>query len=807
MTDEVTSLILGEPKYSVDDVKRMVYGQESSFGKANTSKPNYAGAYGPMQITLPTFNGLKTKGIIPANYDINNPEHSKYAAEKLIEDSYNRHGGNADKVLAEYYAGPKAIKGDTINKELKDLKNPKAPNVGQYIEQAKSKLQPDDEISNLILGSTFNDTNIQQNKPKPSVLSQTTSNLTNPSFIGKDIAAKVDVAYGGLLGAGKFVATPFAKLIDTFGDGRTAQEALNRVENYMDKPIGKAFGITNDPVYKAEAATKILDTIGQYADKPISYISEQTGLPKEDISWFANAAGIKLAPKIGEITKTGANKVKQISENLKPKTQAEQQLETLGARSVGAAEADLPMRIKEAISRSSPEKQAFFNQLPIEKLTEQDLKAIENHNKFEKFGMTPTEGQALEDVSKMSDEFNARKQDPRLQERFEDRDPKLIQGFNTINEKVSPDVFETDPQRLASMPLDKVKKVYDEKEQAVKNAWKTANSASGMAQAPIDVSALRENIINGLREKQRTRYVPPELQADLDEALTQGFLTPEQYENFRTDTALIARTNSNPMARQAAAIIRSKLEAVPIKDEFAQYKPLYDQARKATADLHEFEKSPVVKSAISDTRTEQELAANMPHPAAKNFIAKHYSANTPQVEIQRLIDLIGKDSPEHQALNKLKLEEFKFNSGIVNDKGTVSQARLNKQIYEQHKTNLATMLGQEAAKDLQDLADVAHLTEPKKGVHSVNTSNTEILAEQNRAKQEAKQTATNIGSGIAEAKINAIVPGAGTVGRSFLKGRLEQKALQKERIEKLQESQRRLSPIAGIGTKLKDIGK
>ena len=81
------------------------------------------------------------------------------------------------------------------------------------------------------------------------------------------------------------------------------------------------------------------------------------------------------------------------------------------------------------------------------------------------------------------------------------------------------------------------------------------------------------------------------------------------------------------------------------------------------------------------------------------------------------------------------------------------------------------------------------------------------LAEQNRAKQEAKQTATNIGSGIAEAKINAIVPGAGTVGRSFLKGRAEQKALQKERIEKLQESQRRLSPTAGIGTKLKDIGK
>ena len=495
------------------------------------------------------------------------------------------------------------------------------------------------------------------------------------------------------------------------------------------------------------------------------------------------------------------------SKALNVESQLTKQLEAKGARSVGAAEADLPIRIKEAINRASPEKQNILNQLPIEKLTEQDLKTIENHNKFDKFNMTPTEGQALEDISKMSDEFNARKQDPRLQERFEERDPKLIQGFNTINEKVSPDVFEVDPQRLASMPLDKIKKVYDEKEQVVRDLWKRANSASGMAQAPIDIGALQENIINGLREKQRTRYVPPELKADLDDALKQGFLTPEQYENFRTDTALIARTNPNPMARQAAAIIREKLESVPIKDEYAQYKPLYDEARKATTELHQFEKSPIVKSAISDTRTAEELAANMPHPAAKNFMSKHYSATTPQVEIQRLIDLIGKDSVEHQALNKLKIDEFKFNSGVVNNKGTVSQAALNKQIYEQHKTNLPTMLGQEATKDLQDLADVANLTEFKKGIHSVNTSNTEILAEQNRAKQQAKQTAANIGSGIAEANIHAIAPGVGTIGRSFLKGRSEQKALQKERLQKLEESQRRLSPTAGIGTKLQDIGK
>ena len=59
--DDVSSLILGEqkPKYTVKDVQNMVYGQESSFGKADTSKANYAGATGPMQVTMPTFEGLK----------------------------------------------------------------------------------------------------------------------------------------------------------------------------------------------------------------------------------------------------------------------------------------------------------------------------------------------------------------------------------------------------------------------------------------------------------------------------------------------------------------------------------------------------------------------------------------------------------------------------------------------------------------------------------------------------------------------------------------------------------------------------
>ena len=282
-------------------------------------------------------------------------------------------------------------------------------------------------------------------------------------------------------------------------------------------------------------------------------------------------------------------------------------------------------------------------------------------------------------------------------------------------------------------------------------------------------------------------------------------MTPEQYENFRTDTATISRKNPDPMARQAAAIIRQKLEQVPIKDEFAQYKPLYDAARKATADLHSFEKSSLVKAAISDTRTAEEIAAGMPHPAAKNFMSQHYSAKTPQVEIERMLDLIGRNSAEHQALNKLKIDEFKLNSGIINDKGTISQTALNKQVREQHKTNLTSMFGQELSKDLEDLADVAHLTEPRKGVHSVNVSNTEILRQENEAKKAAKEAAGNIAAGAAESAINLKVPFAGTILRKTLGGMKAEREAKATAKAVQEESERRLSPKAGI--KLKDIGK
>ena len=56
-----------------------IHGQESNGGSVDTSKPNYAGARGPMQVIESTFNEMKQAGRIPADYRWDNPRHSKEA--------------------------------------------------------------------------------------------------------------------------------------------------------------------------------------------------------------------------------------------------------------------------------------------------------------------------------------------------------------------------------------------------------------------------------------------------------------------------------------------------------------------------------------------------------------------------------------------------------------------------------------------------------------------------------------------------------------------------------------------------------
>jgi hypothetical protein len=470
---------------------------------------------------------------------------------------------------------------------------------------------------------------------------------------------------------------------------------------------------------------------------------------------------------------------------------------TPGRVSIGAAATAPENAVRAELAKASPERQELLKNKPPETFTPDELKALETHNQFEKFGMKATEGEALQNTSLMSRETNDRVKDPNLQARFEERDPKLIEGFETIKQNIAPDVYETDPVKMANMPLERMKADLLDHEQRIRAAYDVANNATGTGQSAIDVASLKDNIDAALRKKGKAKYLPAELRSDLEEALTKGYLTSEEYENFRTDTATIARTNQNPLARQAASIVREQLENVPLKGEFAKYKPLYDQARKLVVELKQKEKIPAYKAAASDTRTLEEIDAGIPHPAANTFLERHYGEKTPEVNIQRMLDIIGRDSAEHQALNAAKIDQFKLRSGIKNNQGKVSQAALNKIIFESHKSNLPVMFGNLAAKDLQDLAEVARKSEHVKGVHAVNVSNTEIIREAN-ALQAAKEVAQSVAEGTLAVKTGGISSIVLPPLKRMFESKKKEAALTKEIAEKAAESERRLAPTAGI---------
>lgn len=127
-----------------DQIKQAIFGQESSYGKADTSQENYAGARGPMQVTRSTFDGMKSKGLIPKEFDHANPEHTKQAGNTLIDTLADKYGDDPRKVAAAYYSGEKSVRPDGTIANYRDkvgeAKGLRPPTTHQYADQVLARM-------------------------------------------------------------------------------------------------------------------------------------------------------------------------------------------------------------------------------------------------------------------------------------------------------------------------------------------------------------------------------------------------------------------------------------------------------------------------------------------------------------------------------------------------------------------------------------------------------------------------------------------------------------------------------------------
>ena len=170
-------------------------------------------------------------------------------------------------------------------------------------------------------------------------------------------ASLADVTVGSILpGIAAQITYPVARAI-----GKTPEQAgqiTSQVSGALDKPFGKAFGITQDPAYQQEASRQITDFIGQNIGKGINWIAEKTGLAPQDVASYAATltpaaakvvapvvkSGVNaLAAKAGPMIEEGANMLATASRQRTMQAEATAaakaaQKGVAGARSMGAAE-------------------------------------------------------------------------------------------------------------------------------------------------------------------------------------------------------------------------------------------------------------------------------------------------------------------------------------------------------------------------------------------------------------------------------------------------------------------------------------
>jgi len=112
---------------------------------------------------------------------------------------------------------------------------------------------------------------------------------------GRSAASLADVTVGGVIpGAVQYLAYPFARV----GRSPEAAQAITQgLVSAVDKPFGKAFGVSDTPEYQQEAGRQVIDFIGQNFQKGAKWISENTGLPQADVESYLATATL-TAPKV-----------------------------------------------------------------------------------------------------------------------------------------------------------------------------------------------------------------------------------------------------------------------------------------------------------------------------------------------------------------------------------------------------------------------------------------------------------------------------------------------------------------------------
>lgn len=765
-------------------------------------------AMGPYQFMPDTVQMMHKQGIKFNPFDENE---AREAARKLLTQMAQRHNGNIELALKDY--GGFVTKDPTsyVQKVLGGTSSKPAaaaPTAAPAGKAPEGQLTMDDLMNPDAINAAVTDAFGE--KPKPGKVASKVTGILRGS------AALADTIYGVVPGVAGMATYAGARAVGQSPEEAAATQA--KVSGAIEKPFGKAFGVTETPEYKGEASQQLMNFIGENVGKGAEWISKQTGMPKAEVEYYMNLgmtaapfskavrtevglatqaakqAGGKVVSAVADVTPTSVrNVVRATTEAIAPgTTKAPAKAPTLGVQgqptvpgmpvppqavppagraSVGAAGVPDATIVRQALLSATPEFQQLYGNMPLDKV---NMPTVMRHLEADSLDVPVrlTKGQGTGDIVQLSKEQNLRGSQTELAYRINEQNQLLLDNLRTRRERTAPDVFTTKTIDSSEALINEYKALDKTRNLAIDTKFTELRNKAG-GDLPVDSPALLKNIDQQLsKELLLTDGQGISQYRELKTLADAGTMTFDQYLSMRRNLSRLSAEAKDGNVRQAARIMVQELDKLPLTNETAALKPIADEARGLARERFEaLKKDPAYKAAVTDSV-----------PADKFF--NKFVINGVNKNINTMIDTLGRDSLGHQHIKAGTINYLSDQAGIVNDKGNFSQNNYNKAVENLDKVNnFGAIFDPESQLKLKTLGNVAAYTQFQPRGAFVNNSNSVVGYLANKAEQ--------VGNVIGLGKYGIPI---GTIARQKIKSSKE-KRFAKEALE------------PGAGSTLDEISK
>lgn len=770
-------------------------------------------AMGPYQFMPETVQMLHKQGMKFNPFD---EKEAREAARTYLTQLTQRHNGNIDLALKDY--------GGFVTKDPTKYVKQVSGNTPQFQQsQQAQKSQETNQRSEITNDDLMNpdaiNTAVSQafgEEPKLRGVSGSVKKFLRGS------AALADTVAGVVPGVAGMATYASARAAGQSPEEASAMQA--KVVGALDKPIGKAFGITETPEYKSEASQQLMKFIGENVEKGADWISKQTGVPKSDVEFYINAGaltpgglrgtkvGQAIADEAGMVAQMGKQagaKVLEATKDVTPQIVQKGVARTVeaiapgatklppkapqfgvpeqstpsivpappGRASVGAAAVPDATIIRQALQTATPEFQRLYGNMPLDKV---NAPVVLRHLEADSLPIPIrlTKGQSTGDVVQLSKEQNLRGSQPEFANRFNEQNQQLVDNVPLIRERAAPDVYATKTIESSQAIIDAYKNLDAVKSKEISAAYKALEDAAG-GNFPVDGAKLAQNAEAALSKKLKTDFLASPIKNQLEKFKNGEPMTFEQFEAMRTNLAAEIRKaerTGDGNAAMAASIVREAMEDLPLKQKSRNLKKLADNARGlAKARFDELKKDPAYKAAIDDSV-----------PADKYF--DKFIVNGVNKNINTMVNTLGKESVAHQHMKAGVINWLSDKAGIVDGKGNFSQANYNKALKKlDDVNNFKQIFDPQSELQLRTLGNVAAYTQFQPRGSFVNNSNTLVGYLANKAAGGLEQVGNVMG-------LKTLGYPLGSEARRIMRSARERK-----------EAQEALKP--GAGSTLNEISK